>query len=80
MEKPLSMMIEETKHKLAQICNESGLHICVLDLVMDGLRSEIHHLAERQTLNEKELYLKSLEQELKSDFSKESELGADDKC
>ncbi len=47
MEKPLSMMIEETKHKLAQICNESGLHICVLDLVMDGLRSEIHHLAER---------------------------------
>ena len=58
MNKPLTMVIKETKNKLVNICNESGLPPIVLDLIMQGIYSEIHSLAERQTAEEEVSYAK----------------------
>lgn len=61
MNKPLTMVIKETKTKLANICNESGLPPIILDLIMQGIYSEIHSIAERQTMEEENSYVKMLE-------------------
>ena len=63
--KPLTMVVKETKNKIANICNESGLSFIVLDLIMQGIYSEIHSLAERQTVEEEMAYVKMLEEEEK---------------
>ena len=65
MNKPITMVIKETKNKLANICNESGLSPVVLDLIVQGIYSEIHSLAERQTLEEEMAYVKAVEEEAK---------------
>lgn len=62
MNKPLTMVIKETKNKLANICNESGLPPIILDLIMQGIYSEVHSLAERQTLEEEASYVKMVEE------------------
>lgn len=58
MNKPLTMVIKETKTKLANICNESGLPPVILDLIIQGFYSEIHSLAERQAAEEEMSYAK----------------------
>lgn len=58
MNKPLTMVIKETKNKLANICNESGLSPVILDLIMQGIYSEIHSLAEKQAAEEEMAYIK----------------------
>ena len=45
MEKPISMKITETKEQLAKVCNESKLPICVLDMVVKEVYSEVHKAA-----------------------------------
>ena len=65
MNKPISMVIKETKTKIANICNESGLSPIVLDLIVQGIYSEIHSLAERQTIEEEMSYAKLLEESSK---------------
>lgn len=65
MNKPLTMAIKETKMKLASVCNESGLPPVILDLIMHGVYSEIHSLAERQSFNEEKSYKEELEKENK---------------
>ena len=62
MNKPLTMVIKETKNNLAKICNESGLPPVILDLIIQGVYSEIHSLVERQTLEEQTSYVKMLEE------------------
>ena len=62
MNKPITMVIKETKNKIANICNESGLSPIVLDLIMQGIYSEIHSLAERQVIEEEKAYVKMLEE------------------
>ena len=62
MNKPLTMVIKETKTKITNICNESGLPFVILDLIMDGISSEIHYITEKQTADEEVAYLKSLEE------------------
>lgn len=66
MNKPLTMVIKETKTKLANICNESGLSPILLDLIVQGIYSEIHSLAERQTMEEENSYMKMLEDSSKN--------------
>lgn len=61
MNKPLTMLVKETRMKLANICNESGLPPVILDLIMQGLYSEIHHLAEKQSLDDEDAYKKAIE-------------------
>lgn len=61
MNKPLTMIIKETKLKLASVCNESGLSPIILDLIMQGIYSEIHSLAEKQILEDEIVYAKMVE-------------------
>jgi hypothetical protein len=56
------MIIKETKTKIANVCNESGLSPAILDLIMQGIYSEIHSLAERQTVEEEMSYARMLEE------------------
>lgn len=62
MNKPISMVIKETKTKIANICNESGLSPVILDLIVQRIYSEIHSLAERQTVDEEMSYVKMLKE------------------
>lgn len=62
MNKPITMVIKETKTKIANICNESGLSPIILDLIMQGLYNEIHSLAEKQTVEEEMGYVKLLKE------------------
>ena len=61
MNKPLTMIIKETKEKIVNVCNESGLSPVMLDLIMWGIYSDIRYIAEKQTTDEETAYLKSLE-------------------
>lgn len=72
MNKPLTMIIKETKLKLAKACNESGLSPVILDLIMQGIYSEIHSLAEKQTLEEEIAYAKMMENVKDGDTSGEA--------
>lgn len=60
MNKPLTMIIKETRTKLANVCNESGLPAAILDLIVQGVYSEIHLVAERQATEEEKAYVESL--------------------
>jgi hypothetical protein len=66
MNKPLSMVVEETKKRLASICNESGLPPVILDLILHGIYNEVHNLAEKQSLYDKNVYEESLKNELEN--------------
>lgn len=61
MNKPLAMTIKETKSKLASVCNESGLPPVILDLIMQGIYSEIHAIAEKQAMEEEAAYARIVE-------------------
>ena len=67
MNKPLTMVIKETKTKLINVCNESTLPPAVLDLIMQNIYSEIHSIAERQAAEEEKAYTKIIE-ENKDDY------------
>ena len=56
MNKPLTMIVKETKFNLAKVCNESNLPPVILDLIVQGLYSEIHTLSEKQALEEEKIY------------------------
>lgn len=62
MNKPITMVIKETKKKIVNICNESELSPVILDLIMQGIYSEIHSLAERQTIEEEMAYVKAIDE------------------
>lgn len=57
MNKPLTMVVKETKEKIASVCNESGLPPVILDLIVQGIYSEVHLLVEKQTLEEEKTYV-----------------------
>ena len=66
MNKPLTMVVKETRTKIANICNESGLPPVILDLIMQGVYSEIHSLTEQQTANEEMAYMQALKENEKT--------------
>lgn len=59
MNKPLTMIIDEVKTKIIDACNESNLPPVILDMIMQGIYSEIHILAERQSMEEGKAYAQS---------------------
>lgn len=71
MDKPLTMIIKETKIKMANVCNESGLSPVILDLILQGIYSEIHALTERQTLEEEKSYVEAIGKNNEKEESKE---------
>lgn len=69
MNKSLSIIVKETKEKLAKICNESGLSPVILDLIVQGIYLEIHNLAEKQTSYDEKTYLESLKNKDINEFN-----------
>lgn len=55
--KPITLVVKETKKKIADACNESGLPPVILDLIVQGIYSEIHLIAEQQTLADEKSYM-----------------------
>ena len=54
MNKPISMVIKETKSNLIQVCNESNLHISILQLIVKEMHDELNKVAQR-VMEEEEL-------------------------
>lgn len=75
MNKPLTMIIKETQSKLANVCNESGLPPIVLDLILQGIYSEVHTLAEQQTIADEKIYIKAMTTKDKNISNKINDLG-----
>ena len=62
MEKPISMRIIETKENLINACNESNLHISVLQLIVKELHDEIDKATQRCIKEEVAEYQKAISQ------------------
>ena len=60
MNKPFTVIVRDTKMRLAQICNDSGLPPVILDLIIQNIYSEIHSIAERQIADDEKIYIESL--------------------
>lgn len=67
MNKPLSMIIKETQTKIINACNDSGLPPAILDLVIQGIYSNIHSISEKQYYEEEKSYIKAFEESAKSE-------------
>ena len=63
MEKPITMVIEDTKKQIAEIVNKSGLMPVILEPMFKDLYQEISVLMQRQAQSEKEEYEKALAEE-----------------
>lgn len=59
--KPMSMMIKETNQAIIDIINNSGLHISILNYMMQDIATAVRIQAEQFTMQEEEDYKKSLE-------------------
>lgn len=60
MNKPLSMLINETKVNLVKACNESNLHISILQLIVKELHGEIDKAARKIMEDERAEYQKAI--------------------
>ena len=60
VEKPITMVIEDTKNNLINVINQSGLHPFILDSIMKELHNEIHISYLKQAQMEDENYNKSI--------------------
>ena len=78
MNKPMTMVVKETTTKLINACNESGLPPVVLDLILQGIYSEVHTLAEQQTVREEKDYIMAMTKD-KDINNKNNDLGDADK-
>ena len=61
MNKPVSLLIEETKKSLAATINTCGLHISVIEMIMKELYLEVSNLSSANAKQELELYLQNQE-------------------
>ena len=59
MNKPISMVINETRISLLKICNESGLPACVLELIVNDLYNDVNRVSENQLNKDKEIYMQA---------------------
>lgn len=72
MNKPISMVINETRILLTNICNESGLPACVLEPIVRDLYEEIKYVSSMQLKQDTEAYNKAQE-DVKKEIDKETE-------
>lgn len=63
MNKPFSMMCEEFRQELANLINNSGLHISVIELILQNYLNEVDNIAKNQYKNDKAQYEQSLLEE-----------------
>lgn len=67
MNKPFSMVCEEFKQELANLINNSGLPICVIELALQNCLNEVDNIAKNQYQNDKVRYKQSLLEEKSKD-------------
>ena len=67
MEKPISLILRDTKLELANICNNSNLPACLLEPILKELYLEVRDLKNRQEKIDEELYNSSLSEEQTSE-------------
>lgn len=58
MEKPISMVIEETKQSLAETINNCKLHPVIIEMLLKDIYFEVCQLNAVNSTKEKEQYLK----------------------
>lgn len=73
MNKPISMVINETRISLTNICNESGLPPCILELIVGNLYKEVKHVSEIQLKKDTEKYNNAQEDAKKEIEKQETE-------
>lgn len=79
MEKTITMLMTETRQKLADVVNNSGLPFCVLESIIQNLYNEIHMYSEQQLQQDNLVYQqKMLEAQENLDENKE-DIGESDK-
>ncbi len=61
MNKPISMVINETRISLTDICNASGLPACILEPIVRDLYEEIKYVSSMQLKQDTEAYNKAQE-------------------
>ena len=63
MNKPVNLILEETKQKLSQTINESGLPAFMIELLLKDIYSQVNFLAQRDLEKSKKDYEASLKAE-----------------
>lgn len=61
MDKPFSVSFRETKDKLVDVLNGSGLPIDVLDMVLGEIKMVVHAQAEQEYTKQLEAYRNEVE-------------------
>lgn len=57
MNKPFSIIVEETKQELVSVINQSGLHPSIIEMIVKDIYWEVNRLNIETTTKEKERYL-----------------------
>ena len=63
MNKPISIVINETRISLAEILNKSGLPACILEPIVRDLHEEIKQVSAMQLKQDTDIYNKAQEEE-----------------
>ena len=61
MDKPFSVSFRETKDKIVDVLNGSGLPIDVLDMILGEIKMVVHTQAEQEYAKQLEAYRKEVE-------------------
>lgn len=71
MEKPASLLIEETRHDIINILNESKLHSSILELIMRDIMNDVTNASARVKNKELEEYNNKVLEEAKNNSEDE---------
>lgn len=73
MNKPFSVVCEEFKQELANLINNSGLPVCVIELSLQNCLNEISNIAKNQYKNDNARYNQFLLNEKGNDEKSDKE-------
>ena len=71
MEKPASLLIQETRNNILNILNESKLHPTILELIMKDIMNDVTNASTRVKNKELEEYNKKVLEEAKNNSKNE---------
>ena len=71
MEKPASLLIQETRHDIINILNESKLHPTILELIMKDIMNDVTNASTRVKNKELEEYNNKVLEEAKNNSKNE---------
>lgn len=67
MNKPLSLILQDTKTNIITSCNQSGLPLVILDMIVQDIAKDIHMAALQQAEQEKAAYAATIEAEVEAE-------------